>query len=338
MREEEKKQASLKKFFKKRWVFPAVYIASAALILTGVLWFQNSSTEDATESDRFGYEATPEKNQFDEPAEEVARSMENIVLPLSEKDRTNVVIKTKFYEDTANAEDQEAAIVVYQNQYHPNTGIDIAVKDSEAFDVMAALSGTVTKVQEDALLGNVIEIEHDDNIVTRYSSVKDMKVAMGEKVEQGQALATAGKSLFNEEAGVHVHFEIRKNDVPVNPQVYLNKPFSELQESSSMTEENDAIDSDKSVEAEPEKPETDKKTGVSEDEPAEGVDGKGEEDKPSTDKETSTEDTPAADEEKSSDRESDTDDKKSSDEDRSTSDESNNDENKDDNAKQNSDA
>ena len=94
--------------------------------------------------------------------------MENIVLPLSEKDRTNVVIKTKFYEDKANAEDQEAAIVVYQNQYHPNTGIDIAVKDSEAFDVMAALSGTVTKVQEDALLGNVIEIEHDDEIVTRY--------------------------------------------------------------------------------------------------------------------------------------------------------------------------
>ena len=268
MREEEKKQASLKKFFKKRWVFPAVYIASAALILTGVLWFQNSSTENATESDRFGYEATPGENQFNEPAAEVARSMENIVLPLSEKDRTNVVFKTKFYEDTANAEDQEAAIVVYQNQYHPNTGIDVAVKDSEAFDVMAALSGTVTKVQEDALLGNVIEIEHDDNIVTRYSSVKDMKVTMGDKVEQGQALATAGKSLFNEEAGVHVHFEIRKDGVPVNPEDYLNKPFSELQETS-VTEESDATDSDKTEEAKPEKPETEKETGVSEEEPAE---------------------------------------------------------------------
>ena len=61
------------------------------------------------ESDRFGYEATPGENQFNEPAVEVTRSMENIVLPLSEKDRTNVVIKTKFYDDTANAEDQEAA-------------------------------------------------------------------------------------------------------------------------------------------------------------------------------------------------------------------------------------
>ena len=340
MREEEKKQASLKKFFKKRWVFPAVYIASAALILTGVLWFQNSSTENATESDRFGYEATPGENQFNEPAEEVARSMENIVLPLSEKDRTNVVFKTKFYEDTANAEDQEAAIVVYQNQYHPNTGIDVAVKDSEAFDVMAALSGTVTKVQEDALLGNVIEIEHDDNIVTRYSSVKDMKVTMGDKVEQGQALATAGKSLFNEEAGVHVHFEIRKDGVPVNPEDYLNKPFSELQETI-VTEENDVTESDKTEEAEPEKPETEKETGVSEEEPAQGTK---EDDKPSTDKETTSEEKPATDEDKSTDRKSDTDENKSSDEETSTdeekssSDEKNADENEDEKAKQNSDA
>ena len=296
MREEEKKQASLKKFFKKRWVYPTVYIASAALILTGVLWFQNSSTDNATESEKFGYEASP-GDQFNEPAEEVARSMENIVLPLTEKDRTNAVIKTKFYEDTAKPEEQEAAIVVYQNQYHPNTGIDIAVNDSEAFDVMAALSGKVTKVQEDALLGNVIEIEHDDNIVTRYSSVKDMKVKVGDEIEQGQALATAGKSLFNEDAGVHVHFEIRKDGIPVNPEEYLNKSLSELQEAS-VTEEK--VSENKA--SENEKSETDKETGVSEENPADDEKSSTEEDKTSTDEEkSSTDDESASDEENADD-------------------------------------
>ncbi len=296
MREEEKKQTSLKKFFKKRWVYPTVYIASAALILTGVLWFQNSSTDNAIESEKFGYETSQRENKFNEPAEEVARTMENIVLPLSQKDRTNAVIKTKFYEDTANEADQEAAIVVYQNQYHPNTGIDIAVKDSEAFDVMAALSGTVTKVQEDALLGNVIEIEHDDSIVTRYSSVKDMKVAVGDEVEQGQTLATAGKSLFNEEAGVHVHFEIRKDGVPVNPESYLNKSFNELQEAS-VKEEDDSTDSDK-----PESSEKDQETGVTEEEPAK------KDEKSSTDEdEASPNDSAKEDEETSTDEKSSTD-------------------------------
>ena len=48
MREEEKNQSSqgVKKLLKKRWAYPAIYIASAALILTGVLWFQNSSTNE----------------------------------------------------------------------------------------------------------------------------------------------------------------------------------------------------------------------------------------------------------------------------------------------------
>ena len=67
------------------------------------------------------------------------------------------------------------------------------------------------------LLGNVIEIEHDKGIVTQYQSVKDVKVKVGEQVKQGQAIAMAGQSLFNEEAGTHVHFEIRKDGVAVNP-------------------------------------------------------------------------------------------------------------------------
>ena len=196
------------------------------MILTGVLWFQNSSTDNATESDRFGYNAT-----WGEPIRKTSRRSKPFNGkhgPTTFRSRShNVVIQTKFYDDTAKAEDQEAALVVYQNQYHPNTGIDVTVSESEAFDVIAALSGTVTKVQEDALLGNVIEIEHDDNMVTRYSSIKDMKVALGDEVEQGQALAMAGKSLLNEEAGAHVHFEIRKDGIPVNPEDYLNKPLSE---------------------------------------------------------------------------------------------------------------
>ncbi|WP_394238540.1 peptidoglycan DD-metalloendopeptidase family protein [Niallia oryzisoli] len=238
MREEEKNTSrGFKRYFKKRWVFPAAYIASAALILTGVLWYQNSSTDNAIDSDKFSMNGTnaPGQNAKDE-AIEVSRAMENVKLPLTAKDSSSVVIQKKFYEDNAKAEEQEAALVVYQNQYHPNTGIDITVKDGEAFDVMASLSGTVTRVEEDALLGNVIEIQHNDDIVVQYSSVKGMKVEVGDEIEQGQAIATAGQSLFNEEAGTHVHFEIRKNGVPVNPEKFLNKPVSELQEST-VTEE-----------------------------------------------------------------------------------------------------
>lgn len=233
MREEEKKRSSqdskMKRFMKKRWVYPAIYIASAAIILTAVLWFQNSNNADGDK--QIDYKATDlSGKKFQEDALEVNRAMENFSMPVTDPD--SVVIQKEFYDFDGPEEKQEAALVFYNNTYRPNTGIDITMKNGEAFDVVAALSGTVTNVQEDSVLGNVIEIEHDKGIVTQYQSVTDIGVKVGEEVEQGHILAKAGKSLYNEEAGVHLHFEIRKDGVAVNPIDYFNKPLSALQEAS----------------------------------------------------------------------------------------------------------
>lgn len=254
MREEEKKRSSqnssFKRFFKKRWVYPAIYIASAAIILTGVLWYQSSNS--ATKQNDFDYKATdvPGK-KFGEPAIEVNRLMENILLPV--KDSDSVVYKRNFYDKNAKAEEQEAALILHNNQYHQNTGVDIGMKDGESFEVIAALSGKVTNVADnDALLGNVIEIEHEKGIVTKYQSVTEIKVKVGDQVKQGQVIAKAGESQFDEEMGVHVHFEIRKNDTPLNPHEYFQKPLSSLLEegasdnSNAGSEENNSSD-EKSV-------------------------------------------------------------------------------------------
>ena len=229
MREEENKRSSqgssVKRFFKKRWVFPAIYIASAAIILTAVLWFQGS--DNAT--DKYDYESsdlTGKKN--DTPAIEVNSALENLKMPV--KNPMETTVKMEFYDFNASEEKQEAALVFYNNTYVPHTGVDFTSKDGETFDVVSALSGKVTRVDEDATLGNVIEIEHDKGIVTQYQSVKDVKVKVGDKVKQGQVIAMAGQSLFDEESGTHVHFEVRKDGVAVNPTTYFNKPVSELQE------------------------------------------------------------------------------------------------------------
>lgn len=244
---EEKKIIALKSRFKrfisavkarKRWVYPALYIAGAAIILSAVLWFQ--STNKDHEQQDFDAMNITDKNH-EEPAIEVNRALETFSMPV--KDPESVVIQKQFYDYNADKEDQEAALVFYNNTYHPNTGIDIAMKDGKTFDVVAAMSGTVTNVQEDALLGNVIEIEHDKGIVTQYQSVTDIKVEPGDEVKKGQVIAKAGKSLYNEEAGTHVHFEIRKDSRPVNPLDYIDKTLASLQEAD-LTETNEKADED----------------------------------------------------------------------------------------------
>jgi stage II sporulation protein Q len=247
MREEEKKRSSrgssFKRFFKKRWVYPAIYILSAAIILTAVLWFQNSNNE--TDSGQTKNEATDiAGKKYNEPAVEVNRSMENFSMPVTNPD--SVVIQKQFYDFDGKKEEQESALVFYNNTYHPNTGIDIVMEDGKTFDVVASLSGSVTNVLEDALLGNVIEIEHDNGIVTQYQSVTDIDVKVGDQVKKGQTIAKAGKSLYNEEAGTHVHFEIRKNDIPVNPLDYFNKPLSTLQEANVTEKVDDSGKADES--------------------------------------------------------------------------------------------
>ncbi|MGP9043634.1 peptidoglycan DD-metalloendopeptidase family protein [Cytobacillus kochii] len=242
MREEEKKtsqDSSFKKFMKKRWAYPAIYIASAALILSGVLWFQNSN-ENASDTDGFDYGETDLTGKGNEDAVEVNNAMENFVLPVEKAD--GAVIQTKFYDVHGEEAAQEEALVFYNNTYQPNAGIDIVMEDGKTFEVRAALSGTVTKVEEDATLGNVVEIQHAEGIVTRYQSITDMKVKEGSVVEQGDTIAQSGQSQINQEAGEHVHFEIRKDGVAVNPEEFVGKTLSQLEKAEIAEESTPAED------------------------------------------------------------------------------------------------
>ncbi|GER66391.1 stage II sporulation protein Q [Weizmannia acidilactici] len=229
MREEEKKRPSqpknIKNFLKKRWVYPALYLASAALLIAGIIWYQSLGSNSAKE--KFSSDTSISQKNSENRAIEVNKAVENFKMPVKHPEMAK--IEKKFYDPNASVKDQEAALVVYENTYQPNQGIDITMTNGKSFDVVAAMSGTVTKVQEDAVLGNVIEVEHDKGVVTEYQSVKDIAVKEGDAVKQGQLLAKAGQSELNKAAGTHLHFEIRKDDVAVNPENYFNKPVSDVQ-------------------------------------------------------------------------------------------------------------
>ncbi|MDA0175750.1 M23 family metallopeptidase, partial [Solirubrobacter taibaiensis] len=134
----------------------------------------------------------------------------------------------KFYEDAAPEAQQEKALVFYNNTYSPNKGIDIAAKNGKEFNVAAALSGTVTKAEKDSLLGYVVTVDSGNGVAVSYQSLGSVKVEKGARVAQGEVLGTSGLSAMNKEAGSHVHFEVRKDNVAVNPERYLNKSVTEI--------------------------------------------------------------------------------------------------------------
>lgn len=238
MREEEKKTSQVKKlqrFFRKRWIFPAIYLVSAAVILTAVLWYQSVSNDVKDNLTNNGGNSAYDSGKDD--AVEVGKPMENVAMPAAHS--ANVSVVKKFYETDAAKEEKEAALVNYNNTYSLSKGIDLAEKDGKAFDVSASLSGTVVKAAKDPVLGYVVEIEHSDGLSTVYQSLSEVGVEQGDKVKQNQVIGKSGKNLYSEESGNHVHFEIRKDGVAMNPLNFMDKPVTSIEKAAA--EEKNAV-------------------------------------------------------------------------------------------------
>lgn len=134
---------------------------------------------------------------------------------------SSVTISKSYYDYKGEATEQEKSITVYENTYIQNTGIDYI--STNAFDIVSVLDGTVVTVKEDELLGKIIEIKHDNGLITSYQSLSEITVQKNDKIKQGQVIGKSGTNKLDKEIGNHLHFEIYENGSSVNPINYLNK-------------------------------------------------------------------------------------------------------------------
>ncbi len=102
-----------------------------------------------------------------------------------------------------------------------HTGIDI--KADKTTVVKSAEAGTVKSIKNDPRYGLTIVVEHDNGFQTVYSNLLTSEfVVEGEKVEKEQSLGTVGNTAaFESSDEPHLHFEILKDNVQVDPSIYL---------------------------------------------------------------------------------------------------------------------
>ena len=134
-----------------------------------------------------------------------------------------VTIGKTYYDYQGEEESQEKSLVVQDNTYYQNTGIDYVKEDQ--FDIVAIASGTVSDVKEDEMVGKVIEINHDNGLVSIYQSLGETSVKKGDTVNQGQIIGKSGTNEMDKELGNHLHFEIVDKGQSVDPTLYLNKEY-----------------------------------------------------------------------------------------------------------------
>ena len=163
----------------------------------------------------------PVSNEKDNTTEVVAeKTIEegSITRPYTAKD---VTIGKNYYDYTGAEKNQEESIIYYEKTYIQNTGIDYTSKDS--FDVNSIADGTVEKITEDDITGKTIKIKHNNNLISVYQSLKDIKIKENDKVTKGQILAKSTTNAIVEKLVNHLHFELYSNNVLLNPEDFFKQ-------------------------------------------------------------------------------------------------------------------
>lgn len=197
----------LKKFQSYSFIIFIALIVGAFFALSQI---NNSNQDKPTKPDDDPVVNPNPGNDDDEPV--VNLGDEEFQLPVAS---TNNPQKSRdFWSLDGSLEEQLKAIITYNDgSYKASEGVSYTIDNETEFNVLASLTGEVTNVKQDQVLGYIVEVEHLYGFTTIYRSLSNVTVAVGDTVDQGDVIGTSGTSNLDAESGVHVYFEVRRTGV-----------------------------------------------------------------------------------------------------------------------------
>ena len=137
-----------------------------------------------------------------------------------------VVKTTGYYKMDGNEEEQSSSIILHDNTYLQNTGINYS--SDEAFDIVSILDGEVIEVKNNELLGKSVTIKHDKDVISVYQSLKDVTIKQGDRVLKGQVIAKSGSCNLIKEKENNLHFELYVSGTIADPEEYFDKDINNI--------------------------------------------------------------------------------------------------------------
>lgn len=99
-----------------------------------------------------------------------------------------------------------------------HTGLDFPAMPGTP--IYAAAGGVVVTQEFHFQYGNILEIDHGNNLITRYAHNAKVLVKKGDLIKRGQKVAEVGNT--GRSTGPHLHFEVLVYGVPQDPQKFLD--------------------------------------------------------------------------------------------------------------------
>lgn len=99
------------------------------------------------------------------------------------------------------------------NEIRPHKGVDFA--GPKGLPIIASQEGRVVFAGNARGYGNVVYVNHEDGVQTRYAHLDTITVSSGQSLEKGQIVGSLGNTGVG--TGPHLHYEYRINDIAIDP-------------------------------------------------------------------------------------------------------------------------
>jgi len=204
-----------KKLVLKPFVLPTIYI----LMVIALMSISTTMIYNDEESDDITY--VPDEI-IDEILPVISTEEVYVAAPYKSD---KVTIATGYYNYLGDSISQENSIIKYDNTYLQNSGVTYS--SDELFDIMSVMDGKVTKVYQNDILGNIVEITHDKNMISIYQMMSEVNVKENQTIKQGEVIGKSGKSELSHKEN-NLHLELLKDGIVVNPEDYIGKNIKEI--------------------------------------------------------------------------------------------------------------
>ena len=116
--------------------------------------------------------------------------------------------------------DAELVFNPTQGHWATHQGVDLIAEAGTA--VKCSFDGTVKTVTDDSFHGTTVVISHDGGYETTYKLLDEVSLKAGDKVAEGDTIGTvSGDALAEMAQGAHLHLELSKDGVLVDPTAYI---------------------------------------------------------------------------------------------------------------------
>ncbi len=184
-------------------------------------------------------EELPTEEKMSKSAEEIGKELDTLLQKISQQEDDLQVMEFLYQIQAAGLERLPTSMPVslvqarmtsgFGMRRHPVTGgyrlhagVDFA--GPIGTPIYAPSAGIVSYAGYKSGYGNTVEIDHGNDIMTRYAHNSEILVKEGDLILRKQMIARIGNT--GQSTGPHLHFETRVRDVAVDPMQFLGRDFS----------------------------------------------------------------------------------------------------------------